>query len=366
MAEDAFALSPISARASLPSEADYGAIRDAFMETARGRWFLDEYARRNRNADTAQVLDAVARIEAGLGVGASASTPAQPSNDAIRDALLDTIRPLIADARAAVAAAMISSDSTETLAGGRRAARIIREISWSLRETGTDPRICNILDAQLLALDAVHDHAEADMRSAMIGEAFDDLILRVEALASGSGPLQTPPQPEPIERVGANVPAAEPDVGIAPLVEAAPPEPVAQLPEPPVVAAQPAPPVAVAAEEPWSSPTDDELADDDAVLDLIAMEMTAPENADVEECERGDDAIAEVDDLANSIAPDMIAAPMPAPVAMAAAAAEPPPAEASLGAALIASGIVRQPRRESDALAPFRRMSQVEKIAFFS
>ena len=63
MAHQAFALSPIAARATLPSEEDYEAIREAFMETARGRWFLDEYAKRNRNADTRLVLDAVARIE---------------------------------------------------------------------------------------------------------------------------------------------------------------------------------------------------------------------------------------------------------------------------------------------------------------
>src|ERR1700743_2130050 len=63
MANQAFALSPISARATLPSEEDYEAIREAFMETARGRWFLDEYAKRNRNSDTRMVLDAVARIE---------------------------------------------------------------------------------------------------------------------------------------------------------------------------------------------------------------------------------------------------------------------------------------------------------------
>src|SRR6202795_5395438 len=63
MADEAFALSPISARAALPSEEDYDAIREAFMETSRGRWFLGEYAKRNRNADTSMVLDAVARIE---------------------------------------------------------------------------------------------------------------------------------------------------------------------------------------------------------------------------------------------------------------------------------------------------------------
>ena len=66
MADEAFALSPISARAAQPSEEDYDAISEAFMETSRGRWFLGEYAKRNRNADTRMVLDAVARIEQSL------------------------------------------------------------------------------------------------------------------------------------------------------------------------------------------------------------------------------------------------------------------------------------------------------------
>ena len=66
MADEAFALSPISARATLPGEEDYAAIAEAFMETSRGRWFLTEYAKRNRNADTRMVLDAVARIEQNL------------------------------------------------------------------------------------------------------------------------------------------------------------------------------------------------------------------------------------------------------------------------------------------------------------
>ena len=66
MADEAFALSPISARAALPSEEDYAAISEAFMETSRGRWFLTEYAKRNRNADTRMVLDAVERLETSL------------------------------------------------------------------------------------------------------------------------------------------------------------------------------------------------------------------------------------------------------------------------------------------------------------
>src|SRR6478735_5608863 len=77
MADEAFALSPISARAALPGEEDYAAISEAFMETSRGRWFLAEYARRNRNADTRMVLDAVARIEQGLAARKDESLAAQ-------------------------------------------------------------------------------------------------------------------------------------------------------------------------------------------------------------------------------------------------------------------------------------------------
>jgi hypothetical protein len=48
------------------SAADYDLIRAAVMETARGRWFLAEYAQRNRNADTEAVLAAIGRIEAAI------------------------------------------------------------------------------------------------------------------------------------------------------------------------------------------------------------------------------------------------------------------------------------------------------------
>jgi hypothetical protein len=42
---------------------DFDTIEAAVMETARGRWFLKEYARRNRNADTQLVLEAMDRLK---------------------------------------------------------------------------------------------------------------------------------------------------------------------------------------------------------------------------------------------------------------------------------------------------------------
>ena len=50
MSDEAFELSTVPP--ALPAEADYDAICTAVMATARGRWFLHEYAKRNRNADT--------------------------------------------------------------------------------------------------------------------------------------------------------------------------------------------------------------------------------------------------------------------------------------------------------------------------
>ncbi len=42
---------------------DYHEIEQAVMETSRGRWFLAEFARRHKAADTAVLLDAIRRLE---------------------------------------------------------------------------------------------------------------------------------------------------------------------------------------------------------------------------------------------------------------------------------------------------------------
>jgi hypothetical protein len=47
-----------------PSEGDFQAFCTALSSSARGRWFLDEYTKRNRNADTQVVLAALERLEA--------------------------------------------------------------------------------------------------------------------------------------------------------------------------------------------------------------------------------------------------------------------------------------------------------------
>src|SRR5450755_3817363 len=55
-----------------PSEDDFLALCAALSESARGRAFLAEYARRNRNDDTDALLAAIGRIEARLQADGSA------------------------------------------------------------------------------------------------------------------------------------------------------------------------------------------------------------------------------------------------------------------------------------------------------
>jgi hypothetical protein len=51
---------------SMPSGADYDAVLAAIMASEGGRWFLSEFADRNRHADTNVLVGALARVEAAI------------------------------------------------------------------------------------------------------------------------------------------------------------------------------------------------------------------------------------------------------------------------------------------------------------
>jgi hypothetical protein len=416
MADEAFALSPISARAELPREQDYDAIREAFMETARGRWFLGEYGKRNRNADTSMVLDAVARIEATIAAHKQA-----PANE-LPDALV-LIRGLLSDAKDGAARTMSGPDAEAALAAVDKATRIIREIAWTLREYGTDARICDMLDAQVKAIEASHQQTiAADKRDTVLA-TFDLLIRRIgelggsgaapsssdseittsSAAAADDAPAATAEAVEaavpPFETAAAVVAQAEfevaalPDeVGVTKHDTSPPdsPEVPSQLPETSVAemttsTAEVAPAVLpeqddVAAADVETASIDFEIAQDMAVLDAIALEMAEPEIASfgvaepsqiiepdmVEPLQTVEPDMAEPSRIVES---DMVETGIVEQVAETAIAPEPEPempSQASLGAALIANGILSRSSATQDALAPIRRMTQAERIAFFS
>ncbi len=242
MAEHAAtALSPPPPRDDAADEAEFAALLGALQGTARGRRFLEEFARRQRNADTVMVLDAVARIEARLAAGEAGPPPAAPPA-----AAAELVR-VIDEGRAALAQA-----------------------------------------AEALAV-------------------FETLKARLDAAGSPAPVTDITPAPKP-------APAAEP-------IRTAPPPPA----------------------------------------DVPAIDVPAPEAAMTEP------PPAAV--LAATPAPEPIrAAPTPAPAATP-AADEPPQEEAplSLGQTLLTEGMVTLPAPPAaDALAALRRMTQADKLAFFS
>jgi hypothetical protein len=140
------------------SEADYDAIESAVMETERGRWFLKEYARRNRHADTQLVLEAIGRLEQAV-----AGDRVAQDIDRMR-ATLKEMATAISRTKTEIASIhSIEQEhgplfrASEALDGITRtteqatsdilaAAEHIQECAWTLREDGANPHLCDELD----------------------------------------------------------------------------------------------------------------------------------------------------------------------------------------------------------------------------
>src|SRR6266545_3191185 len=374
MADDAFALSPISARATQPSEQDYDAIREAFMETARGRWFLGEYAKRNRNADTRMVLDAVARVEENL----AAQRQTAPDNG-LAEALV-AIRSAVDEARAAASVAIDDLALEETLAPVRKGARVIREIAWRWREIGTDGRICDLIDSQANAIEAGCGQIASINPLGALSAAFD--LIEKEIAAFGDGTAAFPPAAEEAVPSAPSPPSPSDEMPASESAQVAAATSNAET----AISTQAMPDETVgAAHETTEAPgeaVDAQAADahDEAVLDMVALEMAAVDPFDIDDPSDTDNIeAAELppeDPVVVARQPEPPAAPaiapslQPSPQASHHASREASPepsSEPSLGSTLIANGILRKPNASGpDPLAPIRRLSQAEKIAFFS
>jgi hypothetical protein len=77
-----------------PNEAEYNAVYAAVTATERGRWFLTEFAKRNRGADTDLIMAAIARIETAVAGGAApqAALPRDPEVVAATAAAVEASR----------------------------------------------------------------------------------------------------------------------------------------------------------------------------------------------------------------------------------------------------------------------------------
>jgi hypothetical protein len=184
MAEEPFALSTIPPPP--PVEGDYDAICATVRLSARGRWFLDEYARRNRNADTRLVLAAIERLE----------TVVQGSRDreayqSMRGDLLEMAR-TIAVTRAEVAESKAEPRAEDEPAAKHKPAagsdvfamaERIQDVAWTMRERGLDPRTCEQIEAlagTILSASALRD--PNDHRTRKLGEVLQYLESRIDQM----------------------------------------------------------------------------------------------------------------------------------------------------------------------------------------
>lgn len=148
---DSKALTPVA-------EADYEVIESAVMETQRGRWFLKEYARRNRAADTTMLLGAIERLEGMMHQHREAQ-----EKDRLRMDLLEMSRAIsrtrqeISTLRPQGPQPNELAVASEALDGIVRtteratsdileAAEQIQEAAWTLREEGASEAMCDELD----------------------------------------------------------------------------------------------------------------------------------------------------------------------------------------------------------------------------
>ncbi|HRJ68804.1 MAG TPA: hypothetical protein PK812_04275 [Beijerinckiaceae bacterium] len=141
------------------SQADYDTIEAAVMETERGRWFLSEYARRNRHADTERVLGAIEKLHHNLQRQRTEARLERMRLElvemaraiAITHVEIGRIRPQgLAATRLNVASGELNAivrATEEATSSILSAAEQVQQQAWTMRELGAPEAHCDNLDA---------------------------------------------------------------------------------------------------------------------------------------------------------------------------------------------------------------------------
>jgi len=227
-------------------EEDYELIEQAVMETARGRWFLAEYARRNRAADTRVLLDAIKRLERVVSAQAVEFVPTLESSQAV-----GKVRELMQEAVADVTAMLASTghdtdsgearrDPTQVLESRlRRQSTILDELILNLRsahnaiaveQTASEPR-------RRLA-QAIDKLAELSKTHYSVSQAIRRGISFFRTLEQALGEAAPKPEPEsaPHSDQSTELPST-PSAAMPPLGEAEAGDAQARATEPPTTSA---------------------------------------------------------------------------------------------------------------------------------
>jgi chemotaxis regulatin CheY-phosphate phosphatase CheZ len=156
-AKDGTRPSPAEAPRRSLAEA-YAAIEDALVATPRGRWFLAEYARRNRTAETEMLLEAIAKLEAAVLKPQQKAAPCGVFAELVdmSEAIARTrreiaqIRPPFQFDKQLVSATEeldhIVEATEKATSDILAAAEDIQEVAWTLHARGTDVELCDKID----------------------------------------------------------------------------------------------------------------------------------------------------------------------------------------------------------------------------
>jgi len=210
MSEEHFAVSRISPAPA--AQSDYDSICAALMQTERGRWFLQEYAKRNRSADTQLLLAAIQRIE--TVVCADRNERGRQARRGFRSDLLEMAKAItrtraeVAEIRsdAALRPELAEPDGQAPPPRPRdvfAAAERIRDVTWAMRGHGFEPSTCDQLEelaASILSASALRD--PTDRRASKLSEVLQYLEHRIETLLEGSAdgePSEPPPESQAVE-----------------------------------------------------------------------------------------------------------------------------------------------------------------------
>ncbi len=225
------------------SVADFEAIEAAVMETSRGRWFLAEFARRNRTADTGILLEALSRIEKSV----KATPDVEPDLLGLRRDLAD-MADSIARARCDIAASLVDGSggappqpghAFDDLLGAAEkadsetfnAAESAQEMAWSLREAGN---LAAAGAADRHALDlyrASSQHALTTTRVRTLIDVLRTIEGRIQAMM-GSESEPAAACGEPL-RLPVALPVQDQQEDGVMFVGSPPPQPPRREPEPP-------------------------------------------------------------------------------------------------------------------------------------
>jgi hypothetical protein len=159
MANDPLALS--AKLTELPSEADYDAVCAALMASERGRWFLAQFASRNRHAETDRLVAAIARIEALI----RSDPPPDPGSDLFE--IVATIERIESEIGAG---ATPGTDSVVVL-------ERIQDIAFVLHERSIETTLCDALDA------AIREISDICARSGAAAKRLHQAAARLRAVA---------------------------------------------------------------------------------------------------------------------------------------------------------------------------------------